>query len=357
MKIIDRYITVKYLSTFIFVVLLLTSVIVVIDVAEKIGDFVEKKIPMHEIIWDYYANFLAFMLNLFSPICVFITVIYITSQMAGQSEIVALSAGGISLYRLLLPYLGCSFILLALSFVLNLYIVPEANKKVIAFNYKYLKYKQIMEDRNIHKKIAPGTFAYVQTYNQYTNEGYLFSIEKFKDNVLIYKLNAQRINWVDSTQHWQISLATERYIGENHEIITRRNFIDTTLLLSPDDIFKKEMLTKSLTMPELRRYLQLERERASDYLLELETEVQERFAYPFAAVILTIIGLAMSSRKKRGGIALQIGLGLVFCFAYLLLVFTSQAFISERFPPLLAVWMPNILFGGLGIFLIKVAPK
>lgn len=338
-------------------VLLLIVVIVVIDVTERVEDFAKTTATATDIIRYYYLNLIPFYTNLLSPVCVFITVIYFTSQMAQNTEIVSMLSGGISLYRILRPYMACAFVIAGLSFYLNAYIVPKATRERVEFEYDYLRKKHVMEDRNIHKKVAPGTFIYMNSYNQLENEGYLFALDYLEEGKLKTKISGHRIKWQDSTESWRIIGVTIRQLHDAGEVLVFKPTLDTTLFLSPDDIYQKDGYAESLTLHELYDYIQLETDRGSNILDELIIEKYERFAYPFAAIILTLIGLPMSSKKSRGGIAMQLGLGLVFCFIYVILLLTSQAFIGDTFPAWLAIWLPNILFFILGVVLMRVAPQ
>ena len=338
-------------------VLLLILVIVVIDVTEQIEDFTRTSASVWDIIRYYYFNLIPFYANLLSPVCVFISVIYFTSQMAQQTELVSMFSGGISLRRLLFPYMICAGFIASVSFYLNAYIVPKATRERVNFEYNFLRKKNVMEERNIHKKVAPGTYAYIESYNQLINEGYQFTLEQIENGKMIAKISAQRMVWLDSIQKWQLIGVNYRFFKDSSEYLFSKPLIDTSLILSPDDIYQKDGYAESLTLHELYAYIQLETDRGSDILDELIIEKYERFAYPFAAIILTLIGLPLSSRKSRGGIAFQIGLGLVFCFLYVILLLTSQAFIGDTFPAWLAIWLPNIIFFLLGIFLLRTAQR
>lgn len=357
MKILDLYIIRKFISTFVFMVLLLIVVIVVIDVTERVEDFARTTATATEIIQHYYFNLIPYYANLLSPVCVFITVIYFTSQMAQNTEIVSMLSGGISLYRILRPYMACALVIAGVSFYLNAYIVPRATRERVDFEYKFLRKTHVMEERNIHKKVAPGTYVYMNSYNQLINEGYLFALDMVEDGKLKTKISSQKIIWQDSLKTWQLIGVTYRQFTDQGEYLYFKPTIDTSFILSPDDIYQKDGYAESLTLNELYTYIQLETDRGSDILEELIIEKYERFAYPLAAIILTLIGLPMSSRKSRGGIAMSIGLGLVFCFLYVILLLTSQAFIGDTFPAWLAIWLPNMLFFVLGVFLIRNAKQ
>lgn len=335
---------------------------IVIDVAEKIDDFIEKKPPLDRLIFEYYLDFILFYGNLLSPICVFLAVIFFTSRLTQNTEIVAILSSGVSFWRLLAPYIGTGIFLAGVSFYMNAFLVPRATEERINFEYEFLKTKRVMDDINIHRKVSRDedgaeTFVYIYSFNQLINEGYIFSMERVKDGDITTKINCDRINWNDSTQHWILHDCNTRYLTPTSEAIVFTKEIDTTFLLTPNDIYVREMRAESLPLNELYEYIELETERGSDIVDELILESYERWAYPFAAIVLTMIGFSVSTKKRRGGTALQLGIGLVLSFLYVTLVVAGQAMIGDAFPAWLAVWYPNILFFGLGVFLLRVAPK
>lgn len=362
-KIIDLYIIKKFLGTFVFMLMIILAVSIVIDVAEKIDDFIEQKPPIDLLIGSYYVNFMLFYGNLLSPICIFLAVIFFTSKMTNNTEIVSLLSGGVSFWRVLAPYMGTAVFLAGVSFYLNAFLVPVATQQRIDFEYDYLKKKIVMRDVNIHKKIGfdettgQETFVYLYSFNQLINEGYLFSMEVMRDKDIVKKLNASKIIWNDTLQNWRLENVKVHTFSPTGENIYSIPTMDTTMLLTPDDIFIKEMRAESLPLDQLYNNIELEQMRGSGLADELIMEQYERWAYPFSAIILTLIGFSVSTRKRRGGTALQIGIGLVIAFAYVLLVVTGQAVAGENLPPWLTVWIPNIVFLGIAVVMLRLAPK
>ncbi|MFN8393704.1 MAG: LptF/LptG family permease [Bacteroidia bacterium] len=360
---LDRYIIFKFLGTFIFMVLIILAVSIVIDVAEKIDDFIERKPPIDLLIFSYYRNFALFYGNLLAPVCIFLAVIYFTSRLTNNTEIVAMLAGGVSFWRVLAPYLATALFLAGVSFYLNAFIVPIANQQRIDFEYQYLKKKTVMTDVNIHKKIGYDektgyeTFIYLYSFNQWIKEGYLFSMEVMSDQQLIKKMDASKIKWQEPTKNWHLEGITVHTFNGPKETLEKRNGMDTTFLLTPDDIYIREMRAESMPLNELNKSIELEKVRGSGLDEEMIVEKYRRYAYPFAAIILTIIGFAVSTRKRRGGTPLSIGIGLVINFIYVLLVVTGQAIIGDKYPAWIAVWIPNIVFFIVGVFLLRIAPK
>lgn len=357
MKKIDFYIVRQYLTTFAFILGMVLAICLLVDFVEKLDEFIEKKPPMSEVIFEYYLNFIPFWGNLLTPICIFLAVIFFTSRMASRTEIIPMLSAGISFYRIMAPYLVASIFLAGVSFYLKAYTVPQSTSVRIEFEYKYLKKRKISSNKNIHKKVAQDTYIYISYYNERKAEGLTFALERFKDGDIITKIQARRIYWVDSTQSWILREARVRDINGTKESLRFYSEIDTTFLLTPDDIYIKEQKAESMPLKELTHYIQLEEMRGSDILEELYIEKNRRFSDPVAIIILTLIGFAMSSKKSRGGIALQIGLGLLICFIYVALLFAGQAFVGNTFPPWLAVWMPNFVFLPISVFLLRIAPK
>lgn len=358
MRKLDLYIARNFLVTFFFMLLLITIIIVVFDVAEKIDDFTEKQLALDLIITDYYASLLPFLLNRLAPVCVFLTVVFFTAQLSQRTEIVAMLASGISFYRILLPYLVVSMLLAGGFYYLNASLVPRATQQQAEFKAKYLDRKAELEIRDIHKKIDRGTLAYASTFNKYQRMAYLVTLEQYNDsNRLVSRMDAQSMQWIDSTKSWRLNSVRERFMLPQGESLKYREQLDTTLLLKPDDIIQRDNQAQNLTSRELDQYIKLERERGSDFLQTLYRVRQERIAYALAAIILTFMGVALSSKKRRGGISLQIGLGLGLCFAYILVLNMAPLVLGDIVPVWVAIWVPNLLFLGVTAFLIRIAPK
>jgi len=360
---LDWYIIRKFLGTFVFMVLIILAVTVVIDIAEKLDDFLDRRPPIDRLIIDYYLNFCLFFGNLLAPICIFLSVIFFTSRMTANTEIVAMLSGGVSFYRILRTYMLTALFLAGISFVLNAYIVPVATKKRIDFEYKFIKKQIASWERDIHKKIAEDpktgqeTFVYLYSFNQLNNTGILFTLEVMQDGDLKRRIDAESIQWVDSTRSWRLISPKIHNFYDRKEVIQRKPSMDTTLLLTPDDIFIKDLKAESMPLNEIKKGIELESVRGSGLDKELTMEYYRRFAYPFAAIILTLIGFSVSTQKRRGGTPLQIGIGLVIAFAYVLLVVAGQAIIGDKLPAWIAVWLPNFVFFGVAFFLLRIAPK
>jgi lipopolysaccharide export system permease protein len=358
MKLIDKYIIGKFLGTFFFSLLLIILIVVVFDISEKIEDFVGKQAPLKAIIFDYYFNFIPFFINLFSPLFTFIAVIFFTSRMATRTEIVAILSSGVSYTRLLFPYMLSATVIAALSLVLNNFVIPRSTKKMIEFENRYIRNEFYNKDRNIHKQISPGNYIYLESFNTEQQTGYKFSIEKFHNGKLYYKLMADNIKWDSLKKDWSINDYYIRYINDMNEYIKKGTKLDTTLAFTPAEFGRKDNTLGTMDYYELNAYMESERLKGSDNLELIELEKNRRIAFPFATFILTLIGVSIASRKVRGGIGMHIGLGIGISFTFIMFMQVTTTFAaSGRISPLVAVWIPNIVFSFLAWYLLKVAQK
>lgn len=358
MKKLDLYIIRKFLGTFFYAIALLAVVIIIFDISEKIDDFLERKPPLSAIVFQYYANFIPYFINLFSYLFTFIAVIFFTSKMAANSEIVAILSSGISFRRLLRPYMIAAFALAAMSFTLTNFVIPETSKNMQEFQKKYLKKESRSIDNNIHMQISPGVFAYVESFNKTDNSGYRFSLEGYDAKGMTYKINSDHIRWDSVNGTWKLENWVKRQIKPKGETITKGATLDTLINLKPSDFNVDLDDAVYMNYRELRNFIALEKLRGSGNLLKFEIEKHKRIAFPFATIVLTLIGVSLSSRKARGGIGFNLGVGITICFAFILFMQVTSVFATfGNLPPIIAVWIPNILFGILGIYLLKIAPK
>lgn len=358
LKKLDWYILKKFLGTFFFSISLILIIVVVFDVSEKIDDFIQKEAPLKAIIVDYYFNFLPFFANLFSPLFTFIAVIFFTSRLASNTEIVAILNSGVSFWRLMRPYLLGSLVIAVLSLLLTNFVIPDANKKRLEFERKYIRVFYWNSDENIHKQIEPGVFIYVANYNTFENIGDKFSLEKFENGKMTFKLMSRSIAWDSAQSHWEVSDYFVRSIRDNKETIRFGEKMDTVINLQPRDFGKALNSIDAMNQKDLHDFIDAEKEKGSDKLEFFEIEKHKRIAFPFATVILTIIGVSMSSRKVRGGIGLHIGIGLLISFSFILFMQVTTTFAaSGLISAFVSVWIPNIVYGILGLYLLTKAPK
>ncbi len=356
---IDRYIIRKFLGTYIFTILLVIAITVVFDFNEKIDYFVGPKATatMRGIIFDYYLNFIPYFISIFSPLFTFITVIFFTSQLADRSEIIAMLASGISFRRLMRPYLISATIIASANYVLNAYIIPPANKVRIEFQNTHIRDKKVSSARNIQLEIEPNVFAYFDRYDASSSMGYRFSIDKFKENELVSRLTAQSIKY-DSLYTWTIIDYVIRDFDGMREKISTDTRKDTTLTFVPSDFLISESDCETMTMPQLARHIERQKERRLANIQLFEIEYHLRIATIMSFFILTLIGASLSSRKMKGGMGLNIGIGFGLSFSYILFSkITSTFAISGYVSPMVAVWIPNILYLFITIYLYRKAPR
>lgn len=357
-KIIDRYIIGKFLSTFFFALGLIILIAIVFDISEKIDDFIEKKAPLRAIAFDYYLNFIPYFANLFSPLFIFIAVIFFTSKMASQTEIVAILSGGISFRRMMVPYMVAATLLASISFYLNGWVIPHANKTRLAFENTYIKNPYVLKARNIHRQLKPGEFIYFESYNTLDQMGFRFSYEKFEGRQLVYKFTADRLRWDTVTTQWRVENYRVREINGMQEYIRRGSVLDTTFGFLPAEFSTRENNITAMDNRELNAFIAEKRLRGAEGLQFDLVEKYRRSAFPFATFILTLIGVSLSSRKVRGGIGLQIGAGILLSFTYIMFMQVSTTMATNgNFPPLVAVWIPNVVFGIIAVYLYRTAPK
>ncbi|MCB0805886.1 MAG: LptF/LptG family permease [Bacteroidales bacterium] len=358
MKKLDIYIIKKFLGTFFFAISLLILIVIVFDVSEKIDEYLEKQATLYEIIFVYYLNFIPYFVNLFSYLFTFIAVIFFTSKMASNSEIVAILSSGISFRRFLVPYFISAIFLGLMSFYLANFLIPKTNVKMIAFEKAYLKNPYRNVDRNIHMQIRPGQFVYMDSYNNFMNTGYKFSMENYQGNNLVYKLNATRIVWDSVSESWSIRDYFIRKFDGYKETLERGERLDTVLNMKPDEFTFILDDMKTMNFIELRQFIEKERLKGSKLIKEYEVEKHKRIADPFATIILTIIGVSISSRKVRGGIGMHLGLGLGLTFSYILFSQVTTVFATRgSLSPWVAVWIPNFIYSLIAAVLIRKAPK
>lgn len=358
MGILDRYIIKKFLGTFFFSIALIISVAVVFDITEKLDDFIERDAPINAIIFDYYLNFIPYFANLFSFLFVFISVIFFTSKMASNTEIISILASGVSFKRFLLPYFISASVLAILSFYLNNFLIPDSNKARLDFEEQYIRNQFKNDDKNIHIQLDESSYAYLESYNNWANIGYKFSLETIKDGEVTYKLISDYMQWDSTQSQWIVYNYYERYINGTKERLIQGRSKDTTLNISPEDFNKRDNSVGTLDYYALNEAIAREKFRGSQKAVYYELEKYGRLASPFATFVLTLIGVSIASRKVRGGIGVHIGVGLAISFTYILFMQVSETFATNgNFNPMLAVWIPNITFGILAIYLLAKAPK
>jgi lipopolysaccharide export system permease protein len=339
---------------------LIITIAVVFDFAEKIDNFMEKAAPVRAIIFDYYLNFIPYFATLFAPLFVFISVIFFTSKMATNTEIIAILNSGMSFKRMMLPYFLSALVIAFFIFLLTNFVIPHANLIRMDFEDKYYRpSSRRIPVMNVHRQVFKNVNVYMESFNPISQTGRNFTIEKFDDTGrLESKLTSAIVRWDTTTQKWTLINYYIRDIRDKEEIITRGTQIDTTLIIRPGDFSRDPGFVGTMTFYELNDYINLLELQGSDELKLFLIEKYRRSASPFAVFILTLIGVSLSSRKVRGGIGMNIGIGLGLSFSYILFQqFASQFSLKGNLEPMLAMWIPNMLYLVIALVLYKIAPK
>ena len=337
-SLLDRYIIGKFLGTYIFAIILILAITVMFDINEKLDAFLQA--PLRATILQYFVNFLPYFANQFSPLFTFIAVIFFTSKLADNSEIIAMLSSGMSFQRLLRPYMISATIIAIATFVLGAYIIPPANVK-----------------RNIMMQVAPGTIAFMSRYDNTTHTGYRFSLEKFKDKKLVSRMTSVSIKW-DTLYQWQVRDYVIRNFEGNRELITKGQRLDTVIPFEPRDFLISRHDQEMLTSPQLNQYIARQKERGVANIKAFEIEYHKRIAMCAAAFILTVIGMSLSSKKVKGGMGVNIGLGLVLSFSYILFMTVTSSFaVSGLTSPMVAMWIPNIIYSVIAVVLYIKASR
>jgi lipopolysaccharide export system permease protein len=358
-KKLDVYIVKKFITTFFIALLLIIGIVIIFDISEKIDDFVSKEAPLKAVIFDYYVNFVPYFMNMFSPLFVFITVIFFTSKMAADSEIIAILSCGVSFHRMMRPYIFSAAVIALFSLWLNLFIIPDANKTRLDFETQYIKNRYKSVGRNVHYQLAPGEFVYAESFSKWNNTAYKFTLEKIEDNKLVSKLSAETAVYDTINNSWTLK---KYFIREYNEDLTDKirsgRQLDTVIDLSVKDFYMTEKTVETLDYRELNELIATQQLRGDANVKFALIEKNTRFALPFSAFILTIMGVALSSKKRRGGIGWNIGIGIALAFTYILFLRFSQMFVhAGALPPFIALWIPNLVFAIIAAFLYRIAPK
>lgn len=359
LKILDIYVIRKFLGSFFLSIALILSIVVIFDLSEKIDDFIESGAKLREILFDYYFNFIPYFAVLFSSLFAFIAVIYFTSRMAYNTEIIAILNSGMSFRRLLLPYLISATVISAFSFYLSDRVIPDANKVKLDFEERFVNKKPVrFSTKDFHRQIEPGVYVYLQNYSNVSMVGYNFTIEKFEDGELVSKMFADQIRWDTTLNKWQARRYYIRTIDGLKETLEEGKQIDTTLAIHPDDFKIRLNIVETMSLRELDQFIKKQLMQGETNVTAYQIERHNRLSFPFSTFILTLIGVAVSSRKIRGGIGLQIAIGVVISFTYILFTqFSKQFAIGGLLPVMLAVWLPNIFFLVVALFLFRLAPR
>lgn len=360
-KRLDWYIIKKFIGTYIYSIALIISISIVIDINENLAKFSEYHAPLKAIVFDYYMNFIPYFANLFSPLFVFIAVIFFTSKLAGNSEIIAMLAAGVSFKRLMRPYMISCILISVVSFYLSGYVIPHSNVIRQNFESLYKNKKKTTAADNVMLNVGKGTIAYIQHYDNNTKRGYGFSLDKFQDKKLVSHMTAMEIQYdtiSDSKYHWTAQNYKIRKFNGYREQIENGAKRDTTILMEPNDLVYSKGQQETFTNPELSDYISKQIDRGSSNVVQYQVEYHKRIAASLASFILTIIGLSLSAKKRKGGMGMYLGIGLGLSFGYIMLQTVSSTFaINANLPPIIAAWIPNIIFAIVAYFCYKQAPN
>ena len=360
-KILDRYIIRKFIGTYFFAIALIISISIVFDINENLAKFTQFHAPLKAIVFDYYANFVPYFANLFSPLFVFIAVIFFTSKLAGNSEIISMLASGVSFKRLMRPYMISAALISLMTFYLGSYVIPKGTVIRQNFETLYKNKRKNTSAENVQLQVGKGVIAYIQHYDNTMKRGYGFCLDKFENKKVVSHMTAQEIQYdtiSDSKYHWKASQWRIRELRGLREKITNGAKLDTLIMMEPTDLVLSKGQQETFTSPQLREYINKQIDRGSSNVVQYEVEYHKRIASSFASFILTTIGVSLSSRKRKGGMGLYLGIGLALSFGYIMLQTVSSTFaINANTPPMLAAWLPNIIFTFIAYFCYRKAPN
>ena len=361
LKILDWYIIKKFIGTYFYSIALIISISIVFDINENLAKFTQYHAPLKAIVVDYYMNFVPYFANLFSPLFVFIAVIFFTSKLAGNSEIISMLAAGVSFKRLMRPYMISAALISVMTFFLGAYVIPKGTIIRQNFETMYKNKKKNTSAENVQLQVGKGVIAYIQHYDNNLKKGYGFCLDKFEDKKLVSHMTASEIQYdtiSDSKYHWKARNWRIRQLKGMRETITSGSVKDTTIMMEPTDLVFSKGQQETFTSPQLRDYISKQIDRGSGNVVQYEVEYHKRIATSFASFILTTIGLSLSSRKRKGGMGLYLGIGLALSFTYIMLQTVSSTFaINANTPPMLAAWIPNIIFTIVAYFCYRKAPN
>lgn len=361
LKILDWYIIKKFIGTYFYSIALIISISIVFDINENLAKFTQYHAPLKAIVVDYYMNFVPYFANLFSPLFVFIAVIFFTSKLAGNSEVISMLAAGVSFKRLMRPYMISAAIISVMTFFLGAYVIPKGTIIRQNFETMYKNKKKNTSAENVQLQVGKGVIAYIQHYDNNLKKGYGFCLDKFEDKKLVSHMTASEIQYdtiSDSKYHWKARNWRIRQLKGMRETITSGSVKDTTIMMEPTDLVFSKGQQETFTSPQLKDYISKQINRGSGNVVQYEVEYHKRIATSFASFILTTIGLSLSSRKRKGGMGMYLGIGLALSFTYIMLQTVSSTFaINADTPPMLAAWIPNIIFTVVAYFCYRKAPN
>lgn len=356
----DRYILIKFLGSVFYSIALLMTIIVVFDISEKIHKFLDNEVPLNAIIFQYYFNFIPYFINLFFPLFTFISVIWFTSKLSGNNEIISFFNGGVSFYRFMYPYIVGALILSVLSLFMANFVIPKTNARMHTFYEEHLHKKRIITNSNIHFKSSEDTYVYAERWMKQAKEGERFTVEviDYKNEKMKSKLSAAQVSYNDSTQKWHLYDYTIRNFDKNGQTVRSGVEMDTTFNFLPDDFNNDITITETMSYFDLLRFIDKEKKKGSSLVKHYQIERHKRIANPLSILIMTLLGLSVAARKTRRGVGVHIFIGLFFVFTFILFQQVSNVFaISEQLAPAMATWLPNLVYLVICLILLRFTPK
>jgi len=357
-KILDGYLLRKMLGTVVFAITLLMTIVIVFDMSENIQRFISHNIPAKEVITGYYFNFIPYFINLFIPLFTFISVIWFTSKLSSNNEIISIFDNGISFNRMLVPYVTGAVIIMFFSLILANFIVPTTNKKLNDFKYQYFG-RRAISTTYLHIKNSKNSYIFLERWDKTEAIGYNFTYEVFDSNALRYKISAQTIDYNEDTKKWSLHHYTKRIITpDNEEQIFRGDVFDTSFNITPINFFQDISVSETMSYRELRQFIREEKLRGSSLLASYQIEQHKRLANPLGILIMTLLGVSVSCRKTTRGVGVHIFIGMGLAFSFIFLQQVSTVFsVSGGLPPILGTWIPNIIFLIITVIMLIMTPK
>ena len=354
---IDWYISKKFITTFFLSLLLIIVIVIIFDLSEKIDYFVKNDAPLKAIVFDYYFNYIPYLVNMFASLFVFITVIFFTSRMAANSEIIAILSCGVSFHRMIVPFLATAALIALFSLGLTFFVIPHANATRVEFEAQYIKRHNNYNLRDLHYQISPGQFVYIESFSRWNNTAYKFTIEDMDGHRLTRKVSAETAVWDSTMAGWHLNKVFIRdYTSGLKDNVSFKEQQDTVIALQIKDLFNNEKTVETLNIRELNDLIATQKMRGDANVMYAAIERQRRVTMPFSVLILTIIGVSLSARKRRGGIGWNIAIGIALAFSYIFFLRMSEMFVyTDTLPPGVAMWLPNLLYTVIAYFLYKRA--
>lgn len=355
---LDRYIIRQFLGTFFFILVVIMLIAVVFDISEKTQDFATMTATTKEIIFDFYINFIVYYSNLFSGLLIFLAVLLFTSRLAHRTEVIAMLSSGVSFPRIMWPYFVAATLLTVMSLFVNHTVLPAANKVRLAFEEAHIRATYFVDKKHLHREIAPGTISYFESWDAQEKRGFRFSLEHWENGVLTRKLTSDRAQYDSLSGKWRVSDYLIRTMDGQAESIRRGDMLDTLINLKPSDMGQRWETSMSMSWTDLNAYIEAKNAQGDDSIIPYLIEKYQRTSYPFATYVFTLIGVSIASRKVRGGTGLHLALGVLLCLLYVFAMkLTTVAATNAGLNPLIAVWMPNVLFAIVGVLIYRGAPK